>query len=134
MANAICIKCGSAKRCWTSKCPECEFDPCTNTEDEAKSYILSTERFDDGNDPAERMGLPDFEEHELDMIGKQIREGKDFEFNAADVECVVSTFEIIKNMTWKDSLIMFLTVLWWFVPIYILIAIFWAIGSMKSCA
>ncbi len=106
MANAICVQCGAAKKDWSSKCAGCDFDPCADFEAQAKSYILSTLRVDDGMDPAESWGLPEFSEKELDVIGWRIRNGMPYKFNEENVCYVAEIFEESSGpMSWRDILV-----------------------------
>ena len=123
MADAICFKCGFTKRNWDAKCRKCGFSPINDTESMAKSYILSIDRYDEGNAPEDRMKIRDFEEDELDEIGEKIRRGEHYKFDPEEVRQVAQVFELAKQANWKDAVKMFLGLMWWLAPLWIIIAI-----------
>jgi hypothetical protein len=96
---------------------------------EAKSYILSVERYDRGGSPDEWLDIPDFEEKDLQEIGERIRAGEPYPFQAQGVRAVVDQMEAARafNPSWW-ALILYL--LRMFLPIIIFLAVLFALPPL----
>lgn len=73
-ADALCARCGSAKRRPWRKCGQCGLDPSDDEELLVQSVYLSVERFEDGGD-RRRYGK------ELDDLTVRIRAGESPSFD-----------------------------------------------------
>lgn len=75
----ICIRCGEEKKQPWQKCPRCGFDPSTDEAGLVKSVYLSTGRYEDPDDQSRY-------EIELRRIAEAIKNGRNVEYDAAELE------------------------------------------------
>jgi hypothetical protein len=78
MAEAICLRCGSAKGKPWETCTRCRFDPTRDEDSLVRSAYLSVGRFDD---PAEQERY----RVELDRVGGEIQRGLEPAFAEAEL-------------------------------------------------
>lgn len=79
MANALCPRCGTAKKRPWEKCSHCALDPAGDEEALVESVYLSVERFEDGDDRKRYC-------KELDELAERIRAGERPAFDEAQIE------------------------------------------------
>ena len=116
MANAICIQCGSAKRCSTSVCGKCRLDPRSDVRTLAQSGILSVERFEDASDR-------EHDSRELDDRAARIRAGDPSPFDEAEIQRQVELIELGRSLPWWVGAKAFGMVTLWLAPLWAVIAL-----------
>ena len=95
MPNAICLKCGTAKRQPWKLCQECGFDPTLQESAHVKSVYLSIGRFED-DDARDRYSV------ELAKIGKAIGRGESVEFDEDELERLLQQKQDAESVTVFD--------------------------------
>lgn len=124
MARAVCVRCGSPKRSWEMKCPSCGLNPKDDAQVAARSYMLSTERYDEGSPPEEQMGLPSLGEDDLQMIGQDIGQGRPYAFEPVQVRRVSDALRRLDHPPWWAIIWFVIRFAWPFVVTAVLLRLF----------
>lgn len=92
MAQAICISCGRPKRAGWKRCRHCGFHPGNEEAGLVRSIYLSVDRFDEEEDRRRYA-------RELDQIGRQIEDGKEIMYDAAELSRLLEEKRAVEDVS-----------------------------------